>query len=94
MSVLLGHLLKWQFQADRRGNSWKNTIRTQRRAIGRRLARTPSLKPMLDDADWIADMWEDGSQQAANEMGVSFLNLPDICPWPMMRVLDTEFYPD
>lgn len=92
MSVLLAHMLKWKYQADRRGNSWRNTIRAQRAAIGRRLARTPSVKPMLDDEDWIADMWGDASQQAANEMGVA--DLPEICPWPMTQVLDAEFYPD
>ncbi|MFM0050350.1 DUF29 domain-containing protein, partial [Caballeronia grimmiae] len=37
MSVLLAHLLKWKFQPDRRGNSWRNTIRTQRAAVERRL---------------------------------------------------------
>jgi len=26
LSVLLAHLLKWRFQPDRRGNSWRLTI--------------------------------------------------------------------
>ena len=37
MSVLLAHLLKWQHQSERRGNSWRRTIKEQRRAIHLRL---------------------------------------------------------
>lgn len=33
MSVLLAHLLKWQYQPGRRGSSWQRTIREQRRAL-------------------------------------------------------------
>ncbi|PMY01382.1 DUF29 domain-containing protein, partial [Pseudomonas sp. GW460-13] len=31
MSVLLAHLLKWQFQPSRRSKSWQFNIRTQRK---------------------------------------------------------------
>jgi hypothetical protein len=37
MAVLLAHLLKWQFQPQRRGRSWQRTIRDQRNGIARRL---------------------------------------------------------
>lgn len=30
LAVLLMHLLKWQYQASKRSNSWLNTIREQR----------------------------------------------------------------
>jgi len=30
MAILLAHLLKWQFQPERRGRSWLNTIKNQR----------------------------------------------------------------
>jgi len=30
LGVLLGHLLKWQFQSNKRTNSWLGTIREQR----------------------------------------------------------------
>lgn len=93
MAVLLSHLLKWQFQPDRRGASWRTTIRIQREAIARRLRKTPSLNPMLTDDDWIADMWGDGCQKAADEMqtGVAF---PEVCPWTMAQALDESFFPE
>ncbi len=36
MAVLMSHLLKWQYQPDRRGASWRATIRTQRNLISKR----------------------------------------------------------
>ncbi|WP_321799935.1 DUF29 domain-containing protein [Caballeronia sp. J97] len=93
MAVLLAHLLKWKWQPERRGASWRTTIGVQREAIGRRLRRTPSLKPMLDDADWIGDMWGDARQQAANEMQSGFSGVPEVCPWSMSQVLDADFLP-
>ena len=33
MAVLLMHLLKWQYQPGRRGNSWARTIKIQRKSL-------------------------------------------------------------
>jgi hypothetical protein len=59
MSVLLAHLLKWDIQPERRGASWECTIREQRRALQRRLNKTPSLRQCLEDAEWWEDVWLD-----------------------------------
>jgi hypothetical protein len=94
LAVLLAHLLKWQFQPERRGSSWQITLRIQRTAIARRLTKTPSLRPMLADDEWVSDMWGDARLQAANEMQISVALLPDACPWPMELALDGDFFPD
>ena len=94
MAVLLAHLLKWQYQPDRRGASWRATIRTQRNLIGKRLDRTPSLRPMLSDSDWIEDMWADARQSASQESGIGFSVFPEICPWTMSETLSPNFFPD
>ena len=44
LAVLLGHLLKWQYQSTERSNSWRATIREQRRRISKLLIESPSLK--------------------------------------------------
>ncbi len=93
MALLLAHLLKWQLQPDRRGASWRRTIRVQRDGINRRLARTPSLQPMLSDADWSAEMWGDAVALAATETGLA--DFPDCCPWSFQgQILDDEWLPD
>jgi len=50
LSVLLEHLLKWQFQPQKRGNSWLATIREQREQLALLLDENPSLKPYLSEA--------------------------------------------
>lgn len=48
LSVLIGHLLKWEYQPEQRSRSCFLTIREQRRAIHRHLRQNPSLKsPIL-----------------------------------------------
>jgi hypothetical protein len=50
LSVLLAHLLKWQFRPGRRRSSWQVTIRNQRRALTGCLAGNPSLKSKIPEA--------------------------------------------
>jgi hypothetical protein len=91
MAVLLAHLLKWQFQPERRGTSWETTIRTQRTSIHRRLHRTPSLAASLKDPDWWADAWDDALDAATRETEIA--DLPRSCPWDMGQVLDLDCLP-
>ena len=52
-AILIGHLLKWQFQRDRRSRSWFATIRVQRRDIDRPTEDSPSLKAYLAETKLI-----------------------------------------
>ena len=92
VAVLLAHLIKWQFQPQRRGHSWLTTIRTQRNRIDRRLHRTPSLKRALEDDDWWADAWDEALDTATRETGIA--NLPVACPWSPELVLDANWLPE
>ena len=57
---LLQHLLKWDFQPERRSRSWALTVRTQRLHAGRALKRSPSLGArrfeILDEAYALAQV--------------------------------------
>jgi Domain of unknown function DUF29 len=94
MAVLLAHLLKWQFQPDRRSASWQATIAVQRQAIQRRLRKTPSLQPMLADAEWKADMWGDATLAASSETGLPMQAFPQSWCWSVEDVLSDGFLPD
>lgn len=50
LSILIGHLLKWEYQVSKRSRSWVNTICIQRIDILELLAENPSLKPYLQEA--------------------------------------------
>jgi hypothetical protein len=97
MAVLLSHLLKWQYQPERRplsisGKSWIRTIKNQRKDILLRLKETPSLKTKLHDQEWIAYVWFSSVVLAENETELDCF--PDHMPWTFDQVLDPEFLPD
>jgi Domain of unknown function DUF29 len=50
LSILIGHLLKWQHQPQYRSRSWLATIRIQRRDTLRLIKDNPRLKPYLEEA--------------------------------------------
>ncbi|TAN71852.1 MAG: DUF29 domain-containing protein [Methylobacter sp.] len=91
MTILLAHLLKWQFQPERQGRSWQITIRNQRKAIQLHLKQVPSLKAKLDDAEWLEIVWGDAVYQASKETGLD--DFPETRPWSIADVLSAEWMP-
>ena len=92
LTVLLGHLLKWELQPERRCRSWFLTIREQRRAIERHLKRSPSLRSMQEDA--LADGFEGGVDLALRETSLPLRVFPEKCPYTFEQVLDKHFLCD
>ena len=93
MAVLLAHLLKWQYQPERRGNSWTRTIRNQRERLEHRLTKTPSLRACLNDPGWWDDAWGDACDAASKETGLGVDTLPEECPWAIAEVLGADWLP-
>ena len=44
LTIVLMHLLKWQYQSEKRTNSWKFTIREHRQRLQKAFRDSPSLK--------------------------------------------------
>ncbi len=93
MAVLLAHLLKWQHQPERQGNSWRNTIKGQRDRITRRLRKTPSLKSDWDDGEWWRGVWADALDITVKETGLFYDAFPENCPWTIEQIMDVDFWP-
>jgi hypothetical protein len=91
MAVLLAHLIKWQYQPERQGSSWQRTIKEQRKRVLLRLAKTPSLKPELNNPDWMDGVWSDAVIRAIRETGRA--DFPEVCPWSMAEVLTEGWVP-
>ena len=91
LAVLIGHLLKWQYQPSNRGASWQTTIRAQRKAVDKLLQRNPSLKPYLAE-EALEDAYPDALALAVTETGLE--EFPDDCPYAIALVLDGAFFPD
>lgn len=92
LSVLLGHLLKWQYQPENRSRSWFLTIREQRRAISRHLYRNPSLKSRIIDA--LEDGFEAGVDLALRETNLPLRTFPEKCPYNFEEAIADSFICD
>nr|VFJ43485.1 MAG: protein of unknown function DUF29 [Candidatus Kentron sp. FW] len=90
LSVLLTHLLKWQFQSHRRSRSWKNTIATQRMDIRALLEDSPSLRHEI--AEKIATAYEKAKLGAEIETGME--KFPETCPFTLEEMLMRDFFPE
>lgn len=89
LGILLGHLLKWDYQPALRGKSWRSTIREQRREVERLLQENPSLKPYLSEA--VVDGYESGLDLVVRETPLDFPELPPECPYTIAQILDSSF---
>jgi hypothetical protein len=90
--VLLCHLLKWQYQPERRGKSWRNTVAYQRLDVADHLADNPSLRTRLGQS--VEDAYKRARLAAANETDLDADVFPVTCPWPFEHIMDADFWPD
>ena len=91
LGVLLGHLLKWQFQPSARSRSWLSTLRLQRLEISDLLDDNPSLKPYLEEA--IDRAYLRGLAIAIDETNLPDNAFPSTCEYTLGEMIDREFYP-
>ncbi len=92
LGILLGHLLKWQFQSEKRNNSWLGTIREQRVQIKLLLEDSPSLKPYLEEVFLVA--YELGLALAIRETQLGEQVFPEVCPYTPEQVINPKFLPE
>ena len=92
LAVLLAHLLKWQYQPERRGVSWEVTIGNQRRALVRHLQDNPSLKSRVQEA--LADAYGDAKGDARAATYLPRETFPASCPWSFEQTMNEDFWPD
>lgn len=89
---LILHLLKWQFQPQRRSDSWMESIDDARTEIAGVLKYNPSLKPMTTDLP--GEIYDQAARQAARQTGLARKAFPSTCPYSFEQLADEEFLPD
>ncbi len=100
LTILLAHLLKWQFQyaelmerwKEFKGDSWRSTIIEQRDRIAKRLQKSPGLRPELDAL--AGEAYADAIALASKESGLPSSTFPPECPYTMQQILDDGFFPE
>lgn len=89
LGVLIGHLLKWDYQPGKRSKSWRVTIQIQRCEIEDLLEDNPSLKSYLPEA--IVKGYRAGLSLVALETPLDYQDLPQECPYALDQLLDSGF---
>ncbi|WP_199248079.1 DUF29 domain-containing protein [[Phormidium] sp. ETS-05] len=82
LRVLLMHLLKYNYQPEKRSNSWKYTIFEHRKRITESLADSPSLKTYYQEV--FAECYQDARQEASLETGLPLEVFPEESPFLLM----------
>jgi hypothetical protein len=88
---ILMHLLKWQYQPDRRSNSWKSSILKGRNAVDRLLEDSPSLAPQLPAL--VTAEYRRARKEAESETGLALATFPEQCPFTVDQITG-DFWPD
>ena len=90
---LLRHLLKWQYQPQRRvdSHSWQDTIEEARDQIARYLERSPSLRPQVPTI--LAQEYPKARRRASRDTHLLLSTFPEVCLWTAAQVLDEDFWP-
>ena len=91
-TVLLAHLLKWQFQPERRGQSWRATVNEQRRAIDVILEESPSLRRTMPAV--IGKAYRFARKDAAAETEIDAERFPDSCGWAAEALFQEDWFPE
>ena len=89
LTIILIHLLKYRYQAERRTNSWRATIREPRRRVRDELADSPSLRPYIRQI--LDAFYLDAREAASDESGLPIATFPTACPFTLEQTLDRNF---
>jgi Domain of unknown function DUF29 len=88
---LMMHLLKWQFQPDRRDGSWAISIDDSRDELGSIVEQSPSLR--LFSVEAVTGLHPAARRKASLETGLPQTAFPTECPYRFDQVMDYEFLP-
>ncbi len=84
LRLIVHHLLKWDYQPQKRSRSWQTTIQRERLNIKKYLRDSPSLKRYLTP-EYLEQVYETGRLDAIAETD---LDMPVDCPYAIADVLE------
>jgi hypothetical protein len=88
--LILMHLLKWQFQPEKRSNSWRKTVMREKLNLAEVLEENPGLKPRR--AELFTKAYDLARKDAAIETDLPLSTFPETCPFDIEQV-SGDFWP-
>ncbi|MGB3203266.1 MAG: DUF29 domain-containing protein [Nodosilinea sp.] len=92
LTRLLLHLLKWQYQPQRRSDSWLDSITDARTQIDLAIQDSPSLKGY--PAEQLEDSYRRARRQAATQTKLERSTFPETCLYSLDLVLSEDWLPE
>ncbi|MEH2418348.1 DUF29 domain-containing protein [Nostoc sp.] len=92
LTRLLLHLLKWQYQSQRRSDSWLDSITDSRTQIELAIEDSPSLKSY--PTEQLQESYQRARRQAAKQTEMLISVFPEVCPYSLELVLDEDWLPE
>jgi hypothetical protein len=92
LTRLLLHLLKWQYQPQRRSDSWLDSITDARTQIELAIEDSPSLKNY--PAEKLQESYQRARRQAAKQTNIDISVFPNACPYSLELVLAEDWLPE
>jgi len=84
LRVLMAHLLKWQYQPEKRSRGWALTVIRQRRQLKRLLA---SATLQQHAAEVLAEIYPAAVKMAAYQTGLPRSAFPAACPLRLKQIM-------
>jgi len=92
LTRLLLHLLKWQYQTQRRSDSWLDSITDARTQIELAIEDSPSL--ISYPVEQLEESYQRARRQAAKQTSMAIAMFPDVCPYSPELVLAEDWLPE
>lgn len=91
LTRLLLHLLRWQYQPQRRSDSWLDSITDARTQIELVIEDSPSLRNY--PAENIEGSYQRARRQAAKQTNIEIGVFPNNCPYSLEEILAESWLP-
>ena len=89
LEQILMHLLKWQYQKNKRNNSWRYSIIEHRNRLKKDFRDSPSLKPYFDDV--LEDCYQTAREFASEQTGLDIKTFPVDLPFTKEQILSSNY---
>ena len=86
LRIVILHLLKWNYQVEKRSQSWIYSIAEHRQRLYDDFETSPILKRYCQEI--FLQVYHEGRKLASKETGLSLSHFPETCPFLLENVLD------
>lgn len=91
MVIRLQHMLKWDYQPEKRSRSWYSSLRNSLSEMNERMELNPSLGTKEFLVQSMTDAFPRARREALGETGLPSSAVADECPYSLEQIFDESF---